>query len=234
MKNTGSYNEKECQIYCESLPFFHQIKNDFDILRWDKLFIITKNPLVTPREKIGSRIINQTIFPMVSFFYLRKLLEKNPTTIYDLGSGWNIFKKYIPNIIGVSPSHYRDHNSDICAIVNDAYVKAHQNNFESVFSINALHFRPLGSLEKIIKEFVSMIKDGGRGYLALNLARLVDHTDQDFLLLELGKTNPDLNDYDKYVRKILSNININYLIVDVDFTEYDEHIDGNIRLVFEK
>ena len=177
---------------------------------------------------------------MVPFYYLKELLEKNPDQIYDLGCGWNIFKKYIPNIIVVSqkrkskrPENFAatiDNMADVHGFIDKYYIATHQKFFESVFSINALHFRigGLAEFEKIVTDFASMIKPGGRGFLALNLARLIDFTSDDFLK-SLG------GEYDHYIREILQKINLNYIILDVNFDDHlDFLMDGNIRIVFEK
>ena len=186
----------------------------------------------TPREQYGRP--RPGMFSMVPFFYLKPLLEKNPKIIHDLGAGWNIFKKYIPNIVGISPSHANDNYSDIHDIVDSEFVRGHQNYFKSVFSINALHFRPLTDLKAIIQEFASMVAPGGRGFLALNITQMIERTPIESLREVLGTINPTDKEYSKYTRKVLSEINLNYLIIDIDLTVMDEYMDGNIRLVFEK
>ena len=171
---------------------------------------------------------------MVPFFYLKPLLEKNPKIIHDLGAGWNIFKKYIPNIVGISPTHAEDNYSDIHDIVDATFVCGHQNYFESVFSINALHFRPLTDLKAVIQEFASMVAPGGRGFLALNIMRMIERTPIESTKEVLGTIDPTNKEYSEYTRKVLSDINLNYLIIDIDLTVMDEYMDGNIRIVFEK
>lgn len=227
MNNLNDYNIAQCQEYCKKLPFYHNIKNDFDKLIWNKQ--VCSYPEETPRELAGKRM-----FSMVSFFYLRLLLEKNPSKIYDLGAGWNIFKKYIPNIIGISATCNEDGYGDVHDYVDQIFIQGHQNYFDSVFSINALHFRSLADLKNIIQEFASMIAPDGRGFLALNLARMIQRTPTDFLVKEFKKTSPTIEQYELYTRNILADICLNYLIVDVDFTVVDEYMDGNIRIVFEK
>jgi hypothetical protein len=231
MNNINAYNITECQNYCNQLPFFNQLVQDFDILRWNKAWEIAPNG-TTSRETFGSK--NKTVFSMVPFFYLKVLLEQNPKVIYDLGSGWNIFKKYIPNIIGISPTHNIDHYSDVHDLVDQEFVQGHQNYFRSVFSINALHFRPLTDLENIIQEFASIVSPGGQGFLALNLARLVDHTPNNILIDTFKTGNPTTEQYEIYTREVLDTTKLNYQIVDVDFTVVDEYMDGNIRIVFRK
>lgn len=248
MKNLNEYNIDQCRNYCQQLVFFDRLNSDFDHLGWSDVDTVkftscqstdlSSGSDVTPREYAGTT--KETFFSMVPFFYLKELLDENPKQIYDLGCGWNIFKKYIPNIVGVSPKrrsknpkHFGaqlDSRADEHGFIDERYIAAHQNFFESVFSINALHFRIGGLIElgKIVTDFASMIKPGGRGFLALNLARLIDFTYNEEFIKSLN------NDYDGYVRKVLSGLNLNYIIVDVNFNNMDSWMDGNIRIVFKK
>jgi hypothetical protein len=229
MNNLNDYSIVQCYEYCKQLSFYQNLERDFDILRWDKLWKV--KTYQTPRELYGCE---NTIFSMVPFFYLKPLLEKNPKIIHDLGAGWNIFKKYIPNIVGISPTHAEDNYSDIHDIVDATFVCGHQNYFESVFSINALHFRPLTDLKAVIQEFASMVAPGGRGFLALNIMRMIERTPIESTKEVLGTIDPTNKEYSEYTRKVLSDINLNYLIIDIDLTVMDEYMDGNIRIVFEK
>jgi hypothetical protein len=106
-------------------------------------------------------------FPVTAFYYLEFLTNQNPSVIYDLGCGWNIFKKYIPNIIGIGEEDPKSqyYFADIHGRVDPNYVEQHQNYFESVFSICALHFRPLRELRQIALEFISMMKPDSYGFL---------------------------------------------------------------------
>lgn len=233
MHNISPYDEQKCRAYCQQLEFFNQIKTDFKHLSWSKNFV-DPGVTYTPREKFGTDYQSQ--FSMVPFYYLEKLLETNPTNIYDLGCGWNIFKKYIPNVIGVSPTHNNDNYADIHDQVDDDYIKGHENYFESVFSINALHFIPLSELEKIVKGFASMVKTNGkgRGFLSLNLQRMIDRTPGEFLIKHINAA-PTKHDYEKYVLSVLEKIDVNYIILDVDLLYgIDDWMNGNIRIVFER
>ena len=78
-----------------------------------------------------------------------------------------------------------------------------------------------------------MVRPGGRGFLSLNLMRMVELSSVKFLEKSFG-TNRTSIDYEQYVLSVLEKINIGYLIVDVDCLTLDEYMDGNIRLVFEK
>jgi SAM-dependent methyltransferase len=164
---------------------------------------------------------------MIPFYYLQPLLEKNPISIYDLGCGANILKKYIPNIIGVDKSNSQLCYPDIEGRVDAEYIKTHQNYFQSVFSINALHFRPLTELRSVYEEFISMVAPGGRGFLSVNIQRMIESEKN--LLPGVDNIN-----YDSYVRTQLDNLPCKYLIFDVNLDIVDEWLDGNIRLVFER
>jgi hypothetical protein len=222
MKNLNDYNQEKFFSEYATKELTKLISQDFDVLTWDKQ-VKNKNFDETPREQLGA-----SKFSMVPFYYFQPLLEKNPEVIYDLGCGWNIFKKYISNIIGVGPETpgSKFYHADIFDFVDDDYMKAHENYFDSVFSINALHFYPIEKIRKRILDFSSMVKKNGRAFLALNVARMVENSEQDFKL--------DLQSLENFVRQELANMPFTYLIFDVDFTVYDEFLDGNIRVVFEK
>jgi len=238
MNNLNDYSISQCQEYCKQLPFYQNLKNDFDILRWDKLWTPPYKIGTTPREIYGKKHVfpDRSIFSMVPFFYLKPLLEKNPKIIYDLGSGWNIFKKYIPNIIGISPTHAIDNYSDIHDIIDAEFVCGHQNYFESVYSINALHFRPLTDLKAVIQEFASMVAPGGRGFLALNIMRMIERSSIDFLIDNFNTLTPTNQQFDHFVRQSLNDLLCRKILVfDVDvLNSLDDVMDGNIRIVFEK
>lgn len=127
-----------------------------------------------------------------------------------------------------------DFYGDIHGFVDDVYIQEHQNCFQSVFSICALHLHPLHLFKKIVLDFVSIIKVGGRGFLALNLQRMIDRESEQFLLQEFLTVKPSKLQYDQYIRKELATLNVKFLILDIDLTIMDESMDGNIRLVFEK
>jgi hypothetical protein len=225
MKNINEYDkEKFFQNFATS-DISLKVKKDFDKLSWDKNF---KYEINTPRQLVGDKNL-ETVFSMAPFYYINRLLETNPSRIYDLGCGWNIFKKYIPNIIGVGAENptSKFYHADVHDLVDDDYINNHQNYFESFFSINALHFHPIDDLKKVVLNFISMSRKHGRGFLALNFQRMFERAKNKKFL--------DKNfDFDFYIRNELYCINVDYLIFDVDLSVKDDPMDGNIRLVFEK
>jgi hypothetical protein len=215
----ANINEYNSSLFGESFTrgkIYSQLLKDFNYVTF-KFESIRQS---TPRQSHG-----ESMFSAIPFYYLEFLTKHNPKEIYDLGCGWNIFKKYIPNIIGVGAETNVDNfYGDIHDFVDLDYVENHHEYFESVFSINALHFRPLSELRDIVLKFSSMIKPNGRGFLAINVQRMIE---QDKLVL----SNTEL---ECYIRTQLDNVDFTYEVFDVDLTVLDEYMDGNIRMVIYK
>jgi hypothetical protein len=286
MKNIAPYNENEFISMFKTTEVYKKLKLNYadDQLIWNKFFHLgRKNEFIkkddeTPRETCKKE------FSVSIFYYLLPLLEKNPKKIYDLGCGKNMFKPYLPNIIGIgaetpdyypivqdymnvkdpswpniftpdefeklpdyikiectdiynlNPYHISKHGfyGDVHGIVNDEYVVQHQNYFESVFAICSLHFHPLSDFKKIVLDFASMICNNGRGFLGINLQRLIDYSSDDFLINQFGTKHPTCEQYDQWLRNELSTTKLKFLILDIDLTLLDELMDGNIRLLIEK
>lgn len=227
MKNINGYNSAEFATHFKKTEIYQSLTGNFDVVRFE-YFVENFLDIIadTPRNNIGVSLTSA-----VPFYYLEFLTAKNPKTIYDLGCGWNMFKQYIPNIIGVGAEDPDSDRffADLHDYVDDAYVKNHQEYFESVFSINALHFHPLSDLRKIATDFVSMIKPGGMGFLTLNLMRMLELDQEKFK----DYTNAE---FDAYVRQQLTDlvIPIEYQVVDIDLSVEEAYMDGNIRFVAQR
>lgn len=170
---------------------------------------------------------------MKSFFYLRYLLLKNPTDIYDIGCGdHGFFKSVMPNIIGISPD---EHDlPDIIDFYDSNYAKTHLECFDSVYSINALHFIPITNFKKLVIDFMSMVKPAGSGYLAVNTARLIDNELNDTLVNTFGTTSPKHTDTVNYINKVIDSIGTELFVMRSVDMNVDEYISGNVHLVFDK
>jgi hypothetical protein len=223
-KNINSYNENTFKSYFEQTELCHRLKQDFDDLYYFDRHIYHQIGR-TPRQHLGTRK-----FSVVPFYYLKYLTDRNPKVMYDIGCGWNIFKKYIPNIIGIDNNiHSLESHADQCVEVDDKYIQQHQNFFESAFAINSLHFHPLSDLRKIVLDFISMLAPDGSGFLAINLQRMIER-DPRFN----NNSLPDF-DFETEVRTQLENIPATYLVFDVDLSSgYNNAMNGNIRLVCHK
>ena len=287
MENIAPYNENKFISVFKTTEIYKKLRCDYtdDKLVWHKFCHLDNKSIfianVTPRSS------NSTKFSASVFYYLLPLLEKNPKKIYDLGCGKNMFKPYLPNIIGIGAEYMLANNNfingynqlkdeswptitclndfkklstkikkecvmvhkldlslplsglanfygDEHGLVDDKYINDHQKYFESVFAICSLHFHPLPDFKKIVLDFVSMIKPGGRGFLALNLQRMIDRTSDEFLTQRFSTKYPTAFQFDQYLREELSTLALKFLILDIDLTLMDELMDGNIRLVIEK
>lgn len=221
MKNTNGYQREDFEPKFCKTRLYNQLLKDFDLLDFEKSW---EYKWATHRQAVGTAILS-----VVPFYYLEYLVQSNPAHVYDIGCGWNIFKKYIPNIIGIAAE---DPNTthfygDIHDLVDDDFVQGHRDFFECAFSINALHFHPMSDLQKIVKDFYSMLAPGARGFLALNAQRMIERDADNFSSVSM----PDL---DQYIRDELSVIDINFMVFDVDLSIPDEQMNGNIRLVMQK
>lgn len=230
MHNLNEYNQEEFEEQFSKTEMFDKIKKDFNTLVWDK-HTMPFNIYPTLRQALGTKICTMT-----SFYYLQFLLEKNPESIFDIGCGWNMFKKYIPQIVGISPDveddpHYYGDSHDF---FDPNFVMYNEGQFESAMSICSLHYSPLSQIKEVVESFVSIVSPGGRGYIALDLAPMLQREDADVLEGLFGTPDPSYYEVDDYVRDQLSDLPCKYLVFDLDSMEYMNELDGTVRIVFEK
>lgn len=231
--NLNPYDETQFREWFVETNIYKKINSDSDKISWKKYIqdVFFDGPRMTPRQRMATRIST-----VVSFYYLNYLLEAKPEVIYDIGCGLNWFKKYIPNVIGIGnePIDNQLYFGDIHGQFDEKFVEDNIEKFESVFSIDAIHFVSLTKMQDQIKGIIDILKPGGRAYVALNVARLIDSTSADDIktIFPTGMNNQLVEDY---IRK---NIDLGEnlpLCIDIDcITCPDEWMDGNIRLVFEK
>lgn len=220
------YHQLSFQKQFENTQIYQALLQDFDELLYDREEKWRYS--VTPRQQLADPKSLPSIFFVSAFYYLEWLTAANPAEIYDLGCGWNIFKRYIPNIIGVGAEDPSSSNfyGDVHGFVDDSYIAQHQAAFESVFSICALHFIPLSNLRQRVLDFASMIRPGGRGWLAMNAKRMMEFD-------PLWK-NANSNDIDHFVRSQLTNLPFDLLVFDVYLDQINNGSNGNIHLVIKK
>jgi hypothetical protein len=214
------YNPDIFKIKFQETDCYKQLCQEYQYIDFTKTVAMYTEGK-TPRQQLA-----ESRFSVVPFYFLEYLTQHSPTNIFDLGCGWNIFKKYIPNVIGIGAEQDFHFFGDLHDYVDEDYIIQHQNYFESVFSINALHFVPLSNIRKRVVDFVSMIKPGGHGFLALNLKRMLER-DPTF-------ENQSLSAVEEYVRIQLYNISAEYKVFEVDFSIVNEWLDGNIKMVIHK
>ena len=211
LENKNPYNQKEWEIKFKDTELYKKLQEDFDIIAFDHFVeqahikkFYNSQGTGTPRQNIGSSIFSGTIF-----YYIDYLLQDNPEIIYDIGCGWNIFKKYMP-IYGYDPySTYADSRT----IPSDFHGKY-------VMSVNALHFSSIDNLTDIVTDFYNKIDEGGKGFLTLNTARMTKRF--------------DLDNVESDIRTQLFKFYDNLLVFDLDLSFRDAYLDGNVRMVFSK
>jgi hypothetical protein len=194
--------------------------------KWDNV-----GTLETPREDA----FNSTIY-LKSFYYLQFLLENKPTKIYDIGCGFNFFKMFIPEIIGITPPYNtaKIYANDIKDTYDNDFVLGHKDYFDCLFSINALHFRPITEFKQTLINTMSMLTDNGRCYIALNSERMINDTPSGKLMELFNTLDPTVDDRINYFVSELNTMDLTNFIV-IDFVKNkDEYMSGNVHLVFDK
>lgn len=193
----------------------------------DKFFTSWSNQEYWSNKKTGrQQALDRGVIDAMPFYYLNFITKTLPDKIYDIGCGYNFFKQYIPNIIGISGERT---NSDFFygdehGWVDDNYISQHQRFFPSAFSLVALHFVPITQIRRRVIDFMSMIKPGGVGFLVLDVWRMIEHSSSSDL--------DSVDDLNVYVRTQLDNMPFEYLVVDINVSEQHEvTLIGNIRLV---
>lgn len=229
MHNLNEYNQEEFEQQFSNTELGQAVAKDFELLVWDK-HLVTELLYTTPRQILGTKIGS-----MASFYYINKLLENNPESIHDIGCGWNMFKKYIPNIIGISPDNPDNAwYGDEFDFFDFDFVSNHQEYYESAMAICSLHYVPLSSLRDRVLGFISIIKDGGRGFISLDADTMIKRESPENLIDTFGSEEPSAELLDQYIREQLTDLPANVLIFDIDTAEDKDELDGNIRIVFEK
>jgi hypothetical protein len=221
MKNLNPYNQSEFQDKFRQTQIFSMLVQKYDNICFEKFFE-THHFYPTPRHiYAGGYPTNVSAVP---FYYLQYLDQS--VQMVDLGCGMNFFKPYFLNLKGISPDTKMLYMADENDIVDDDFFKNHVGVYQSVFSINALHFHPMENLRDICLKFSAMLAPGGRGFLALNLQRMIDRSSSNHNLSQ--------QELDNWVRKQFENFPCKILVFDVDLSVLDAFMDGNIRIVFEK
>jgi hypothetical protein len=172
----------------------------------------------TPRE-------HTLTFNVVPFFYIQMLLEKNPKIIADIGCGINFYKKFIPEIYGVDPGEHPD--VDQVDFFDREFSLGHENKYDCAMSMNAIHFISLKGISEQLRNFSRIIGPGGRGFVTLNVMRMIEMTDEQDMIQD--------DQLSVYIKQQVDDALPNVLAYDDYINEsMDSYMNGNIRVVFEK
>ena len=164
MKNINPYNPLQFKKEWENSDIYKKLCRDFDVVLWDFPGGPPKEDpdWTTPRWGEINRVVRTT-----PFYYIEKVMTPGAEIVNDLGCGCNVFKRYYPNIIGMDNCRF----ADVQGYVDDKFIAENQNKCEAIIAINSLHFRPLTEFKKSVLDIISILKPGGRAYLAYNAVR---------------------------------------------------------------
>lgn len=226
-----------------------RIQQDFDIVEcargYNSLWEVKRRSELTFREVFGLKdypIGGPTSISVTTLYYLQFLLEKNPNTIYDIGCGWNIWKRYYPQIVGID---YNSKHADRHERFDDNFIEQNREAFDAVFSVNMYTGLMQADDEcipvtfenyvKQIEYFAQIIKPGGRCYIGLHKISFLRETPAQWF----KDNNVHPRDYQRLEQLLLEKLQTEFshriLCFDCEFDVLDSlTFDGCVRLVFEK
>jgi hypothetical protein len=193
----------------------------------------------TPRER---RWFNDKTIALQTIYAI-DFIANTPdcSVIYDIGCGANLFKRFYKMIIGVDPDH---ECADVAAAFDTDFARSHYRACDHAISVCALHFIPLKHMRERIADFASIIRPGGYGYLALNIARMIERSSADDLNQILDYDPPDVIDMgcpfiqeasihyiDTQLHDITSELDI-LVARNIICDGLDNTVEGNIQLLF--
>jgi SAM-dependent methyltransferase len=216
MQNFNIYDPVLFKNFFVTTELYSQIQKDFDLITWDvdtSSFSITG---MTPRQYRGMKI-----FSAVPFYYINQIgLDSK---IYDIGCGWNIYKKYLPDITGISaePSESKYFYADEHGIFDDTYVENNLQKFDNVISMNSLHFIPLTEFTNRIHQLKKVTRPGGKIFVMMNVCQMI------------AKENSNIkNSAGEYIRNQMSQFSKDLLCFELDDDRVTENLsEGTLRFV---
>ena len=173
MTNYRHYNQKEFFAKFSTTETYKQLVNDYQQVH-ESIGVYDDGFKILPRRTYAA---SKSIFYYSTFYYLGLLLETNPKTILDVGCGSNLFKKYIPQIIGFDNDPRFVEQVDFTETYTTEFVEQNLSKYDCAMTIGVIHAVSLATIHKTIDEFGQLIKPGGRGYFAINLRRPMQNTE---------------------------------------------------------
>lgn len=190
------------------------------------------HPLGCTREEL---FLDHNIIDVTPFYYLQYL--NSDVTVYDLGCGFNFFKPFFKNLVGVDPYDGRADKDDL---IDASYYAEHKSCYDAAFSINALHFVPAIYLPNVCNQFTTMLKPGGTGFITFNITRSLEVSASERYVRHIDynsssfKWIPNIGDsfLETWVRKQFDNFSHEIKVFDVSLSSaLDQSLNGNVRLV---
>jgi hypothetical protein len=220
-------------IYCVRNVLDASRKNGMDMTGqtfWEEFAVTPREILGNPDIKFNRYKKSKKRFSITPFYYLKFLEEKNPETIADIGCGWNVFKKYIPNITGFD---VMGSNADIIETYNSDFIIKYNQKFDAAFAIN-IQVVTWDTIGQFITDFSKIIKPGGRGFLGIPSMFPLLLTSLDWYNSK-GLSPYDPKPLSAHIDNIITDLGLTILSLEsrVDFFQDMLSHDGDIRVVFE-
>jgi hypothetical protein len=183
------------------------------------------------------------ILDSTPYYYIKYLLDTDPSCILDIGCGKNVFKKSFPALlIGMDSGELCDERTlgsvDIVKKFDSEFVEQNQKMYPAVMSINAIHFAPIHSITQRLDWIKQLVRAKGRAFVTFNIETWLMFTDRKTIESIFGNV-PQWEDVVNYVNQQILAANLDFLVVDWPVLHISKHsgirdnYNGNVRLVFQ-
>lgn len=236
VEEINSYNPTTWKDHFSRDPYYQNISQNYKtvIYSYKEMSLLKAALHDTVYEAPRVFIKNYNILDAVPYYYINFLLEKSPEMIVDIGCGVNYFKPHL-NLIGIDADPKS--NFDVFDYFDKDFATNHQHHYESLISINTIHFAPITSIRERLLLVAQLIKPGGRGFVSFNFETWLMYTDKNQIESLFG-TWPKFDDIANYINEQILQTGLNFIVIDwpvlhiTDNSTIRDDLNGNIRLVF--
>jgi hypothetical protein len=237
VKEINCYNPAQWQQYFSCDPYYQNIAQNYQTIIYShKEMTILKASLHCTVYQIPREFLKMYhILDATPYYYINFLLERSTDSIVDIGCGVNYFKPHLPNLIGIDANP--DANFDLFDHFDEDFANGHTQSYDSLISINTIHFKPINQITKQLLLIAKLIKPGGRGFVSFNLETWLMYSDIDLIHSLFGQC-PQFDDIVNYVDTQILQTNLDFIVVDwpvlhiTHNSSIRDELNGNIRLVF--
>lgn len=226
LDNFNVYDEESWEAEFTGSTIHQQLCREFDLITFDSdLENFGKVKGMTSRHFRGIRIVSA-----MPFWFIDQIAKANKHPIYDLGCGWNLYKKYYNNIVGISgeepdtPLFFGDEHG----FVTPAYIVGNVGRFHNIITQNALHYITIEELLPQIAGIMSMCKIHGYVFIEFNICHMLNKSD----------IKPDeLKDIAKLIRTQLEFLKYAHNLISFELIDEKIHKnfqEGTLRILVQK
>ena len=217
LENINPYNETKFRSEFKTTELYSRLEQDFDLITWSTNQSTFRIDNMTPRQFRGTRI-----FSAVPFYYFSMI--GFDSVVYDIGCGWNIYKKYLPNLVGISADApgSNSYHGDEFGFFDEQYVNNNLQRFDNVIAMNSLHFIPLQDLKLRFEQLLKVTKPNGKVFAMMNVCHMIKN-----------QREPVLNPIE-YIRSDLGVFKDQIICFELDDKNINENMsEGTLRIVLQ-